>query len=199
MFDINYSWVSLWENAMTWDIDANNDYAPLVDIITPDYWEVVSWNYNISWSVNEPNNEDYLTDIIFSGGGGTTWLWTWLLSGITNIDRDTTLEQNWTWEIIVTVCEVAWLDSILCSTRSHVVVVDNDLTPPNISFTDDVDIGPVQLDTITVNRDDASVKLWMYDGDWICSANSWDYTFTDSTSLNKSDEVNNWIYKCLNA
>ncbi|MFA5748234.1 MAG: hypothetical protein WC872_03950, partial [Candidatus Absconditabacterales bacterium] len=74
-----------------------------------------------------------------------------------------------------------------------------DNTAPSISFTQAVDEGPAFSDTITPNRDDATVMKWMYDTDRTCSTNSGDYTYTNSNSMNQTDETNNTKYICMYA
>ena len=94
-------------------------------------------------------------------------------------------------DYIFTVYDLAW--------NSDWAVFAIDATAPNISFTDNVEVWPVQSDTVTVDWDDATVKKWMYDVDGTCSTNSGDYTYTDATSMNQTTEINNGNYICLYA
>jgi hypothetical protein len=70
---------------------------------------------------------------------------------------------------------------------------------PTLSFTDDVEAGPVQSDTITASWGDATVKLWDYDADGTCSNNSSSYTKSDADSMNQTTQTNNGKYICLYA
>ena len=56
-----------------------------------------------------------------------------------------------------------------------------DTTGPTLSFTENVEAGPVQSDTITPSWGDATVKKWDYDDDNNCPTDSGGYTdYTDS-------------------
>jgi|GEM_PF-488332 len=72
-----------------------------------------------------------------------------------------------------------------------------DTTPPTLSFTDDVEVGPVVSDTITESWGDATIKKWDYDSDGVCSVTSGDYSKTDSDSMDQSVQTNNGKYICL--
>ena len=72
-----------------------------------------------------------------------------------------------------------------------------DTTPPVLAFTDNVEVGPSQSDTITVSWGDASTKKWDYESSNSCPAASGSYTKTDSDSMNQTTETNNTKYICL--
>ncbi|MBU3896137.1 carboxypeptidase-like regulatory domain-containing protein, partial [Patescibacteria group bacterium] len=86
---------------------------------------------------------------------------------------------------------------VTCTDSGNNVNWDFDVTPPVLSFTDDVEAGPVASDTITGNWGDASVKKWEYDDDGVCSTTSGDYSKTDANSIDQADETNNTKYICL--
>ena len=77
--------------------------------------------------------------------------------------------------------------------------INIDITPPTLSFTNDVEAGPVQSDTITASWGDATVKKWDYNSNTICSTSSSDYTKSDADSMNQNTQTNNGKYTCLYA
>ena len=67
-----------------------------------------------------------------------------------------------------------------------------------LAFDDDVEVGPVQSDTITGDWGTLSVKKWDYDADGTCpAAVAENFTKTDADSMNQTDETNNTKYICL--
>ncbi|HKL44591.1 MAG TPA: hypothetical protein VJ892_04940, partial [Candidatus Absconditabacterales bacterium] len=72
-----------------------------------------------------------------------------------------------------------------------------DAIAPSLSLINDVESGPVQSDTIAVNRDGATVKKRMYDADGSCSTSPLDYPNTYTTTLVENTEVNNGDYICF--
>lgn len=87
-------------------------------------------------------------------------------------------------------------NQIVSACSSSMVI---DTTPPLLSFTDNIEAGPVASDTITASWGDAFVKKWDYDADGVCSANPGDYSKTDVNSMNQTIETNNTKYICLYA
>ena len=83
------------------------------------------------------------------------------------------------------------------STLASANDINIDITPPSLSFSDNVAAGPVTSDTITGSWGDASVKKWDYDADGVCSVNAGDYTKTDANSMDQSTEANNGKYICM--
>jgi len=74
-----------------------------------------------------------------------------------------------------------------------------DTTPPTISFSNDVEVGPTQSDTITADWGDATVKKWDYNSSTTCSTTASDYTKTDTDALEQTTQNNNTKYICLYA
>ncbi len=72
-----------------------------------------------------------------------------------------------------------------------------DTTWPNVSFTNDAEVWPVQSDTIALDRWDASIMKRDYDADWSCSTSAWDYSNTYTVSLVENTEANNSNYICF--
>ncbi|HRX63872.1 MAG TPA: S-layer homology domain-containing protein [Candidatus Absconditabacterales bacterium] len=72
-----------------------------------------------------------------------------------------------------------------------------DTTGPNISFTNDAEVGPVQSDTIALDRGDASVMKRDYDADGSCSTLAGDYSNTYTVSLVENTASNNGQYICF--
>ena len=74
-----------------------------------------------------------------------------------------------------------------------------DTTPPDISFTDNVETGPVNMDTITVDRDASAVTRWMYNENTGCSSSLDDYPYDgySNPNLDQSDETHNGSYICI--
>lgn len=75
--------------------------------------------------------------------------------------------------------------------------IDN--TYPSISFTQNVEEGPVSSDTITPSRGDATVMKWMYSTGTTCSITGSDYSYTNANSMNQNNETNNTKYICMYA
>jgi parallel beta-helix repeat protein len=74
--------------------------------------------------------------------------------------------------------------------------INIDITGPTLSFTDNVEAGPVASDIIIGSWDDASVKMWKYNTDANCPDGPSGYT--DSTSIpTQADQTNNGKYICL--
>jgi hypothetical protein len=74
-----------------------------------------------------------------------------------------------------------------------------DTTGPTLAFTDDVNSGSVESDTIAASWGDATVKKWDYDADGVCSVNAGDYLKTIADSMNQTNQTNNGKYICLYA
>jgi hypothetical protein len=71
------------------------------------------------------------------------------------------------------------------------------ITGPNLSFIQDVEVGPVASDTITPDWGNATIMGWDYDADGTCSAVFDDYHKTDSDSMDQTDQTNNTFFICL--
>lgn len=105
------------------------------------------------------------------------------------------LMNTWFKKYIIASSKWIMIFLIFVSSLQYTIFAD----APAIAFTDDVAAGPVTSDTVTVDRDDATVKTWMYDDDGVCSAVPGDYDKTDLDSMNQNDEANNGKYICLYA
>lgn len=78
-----------------------------------------------------------------------------------------------------------------------VIFVQSDFTAPTLSFTDNVETGPVQSDAIAADWGDATIKKWEYNSDSSCPANASSYSKTDIDSMTQNSETNNGKYICL--
>ena len=70
------------------------------------------------------------------------------------------------------------------------------LATPALSFSDNVNVGPVASDSIVPSWDNAVVKKWKYNSNTSCSSNPADYT-DGATIPTQVDETNNGKYICL--
>lgn len=96
----------------------------------------------------------------------------------------------------VTVAATAQDGSGVTGTRQITVIIP-DTTPPTLSFTDNVETGPVTSDTITASWGDATAKKWDYESLASCPATEISYTKTDSDSMDQTTTTNNGKYICL--
>jgi len=77
--------------------------------------------------------------------------------------------------------------------------VTYDTVPPSLSFTDNVEAGPVTSDTITANWGDAMLTKWDYSATSTCSTNASDYLNVTSLITTQATTANNGKYICLYA
>ncbi len=122
-----------------------------------------------TWSDNVDGTWD-VTTIIWSVNTGVIWTYT-----ITYYYTDSSL-------------------NIWSGVRTVIV---QDTTPPSMYFLDSINLWPVQSDTISVYRDDAVIKKWMYDDDWACSTFAGDYPNNYIWDLTENTETNNGEYLCF--
>ena len=117
--------------------------------------------------------------------------------GTTDIPTQTTQANNGKW--ICLYAEDAYGNKrTLASGHS----INIDITPPTISFTDDVALGPVSSDTIKVdevNWGGATVRKWDYFSSDSCSTNINDYNNAEDASMSQTSEAHNGEWICLYA
>lgn len=195
--EFNNSWTKIYFNEYAWDMLYEYNLSTAWDISTA----TSSYNSNFwDWPTSVRFNSDWSKAFVTEKATN---------KGIDEYDLSTnyslsTAIYTWTYNVSLLSTDPQWMD--IDNSDSKMFVLDKwwkiyeytiDTTPPNMTFSSDVEAGPVQSDTIDVNRDDAVIKKWMYDSDWSCSTSAWDYWNDYTVALAENTETNNLDYICF--
>lgn len=118
---------------MTWDIDPNQNYAPIISFINPEIGENISEHYTISWLANEPNNDNMTFNLTLSQGSTTSPIVENLDNSTFNYLWDSAQHPLGTYNLTLYGCENDTVD-LLCSSLTHEIILV-DIRSPNTTQT----------------------------------------------------------------
>jgi cysteine-rich repeat protein len=121
---------------MTWDIDPSQNYAPLIDIQSPTPETYIEGVININWSVNDPNDDNFTTNVTATNGTDTVNILIDADKTVATTTWNTSTVADGNWSITVESCENETTD-LFCNSDTHLVYVDN--TNPVVFQTSPVD------------------------------------------------------------
>jgi hypothetical protein len=189
-----------------WGPTSSNTYTLLIDSVPSDAPVANGWTFftntpTLTWSIpagygcsSTINNYVYVIYTNASCSSSSVY-WAW---PTTNSDTIPSWVLNTGSTYYYNVYAIDWVgNASSLSSCTSFSIQEGDVTPPTLSFTDNVSATWVTSDTITANRWDATVAKRTYDADGICPASSGSYTYLSGTSMSQSTQTNNGQYICL--